>query len=148
MFNIKPWLDRPANLIQTIKPYNKYLSNITQQEFGHVPADSLCWRQLSSCTSWNWPASTKGWTSQDHLSDYALLSFGLEGQVNMYLHPKFIFDLECRHETLVLRLLVYDIWAVVHAVTIGSRWASTSSELRWWNIIQILWVIHRKVEIA
>ena len=38
MFNIKLWLARPANLIQTIKAYTKYLSDITQQEFGHVPA--------------------------------------------------------------------------------------------------------------
>ena len=38
VFNIKPWLARPANLIQTIKPFNQCHLNITQQELGLVPA--------------------------------------------------------------------------------------------------------------
>ena len=48
VFNIKPRLARPANLIQIIKPYNKCPSNISQQEFRHVPA-LLYVQTLESC---------------------------------------------------------------------------------------------------
>ena len=49
IFNIKPWLARPANLIQTIKPHTNYLSNITQREFGHVPAHLMFVRRCTGC---------------------------------------------------------------------------------------------------
>ena len=41
IFNIKPWLARPVNLIQTIKPFNQCHSNTTQRELGHVPAAGI-----------------------------------------------------------------------------------------------------------
>ena len=38
IFNITPFLARPADLIQTIKPFNQCHSNVTEREVGHVPA--------------------------------------------------------------------------------------------------------------
>ena len=54
-FNIKHWLARLVNLIQTIKPSNQRHSNITHRELRHVPA---------SCVT------SRGSLVQIHLSDF------------------------------------------------------------------------------